>query len=411
MSPRTMTSTGQRGRRTGGRPARAREVKPRTITVRALRVIQMDGVPLYSFFMRGGDLLKLADLARLHRDDGGALRGFQRGEVRKHVNEIQRYLDSKQVLFPNGVIIAISQDVPFKLSRGPKGEGGIGEAGHLELPLAGSDDAPRVAWVVDGQQRSLALSRCNKPDLPVPVCAFVTTDLDLQRDQFVRINQGRPLPKNLVDELLPEYDAVLPTHLSARKIPSELVDYLNKHPDSPFRGLVKRPSNFKRKKGEAGVEPVIKDTVLLEAIKRSLQAEHGCLAHHRDPLTGRINPEGVHDIARTLMVYWTAVKATFPHAWGLPPTKSRLMHAAGLRAMSALMDPIMLSVDLGKRGVEKDVAKHLALVAPHCAWTAADGDWADGYPWNYFQALSGHIKALTGHVLNRYYEARGALSA
>ncbi len=37
-----------------------------------------------------------------------------------------------------------------------------------------------------------------------------------------------------------------------------------------------------------------------------------------------------------LVLYWTAVKHTFSDAWGLPPTESRLMHSAGLRAMSAL---------------------------------------------------------------------------
>ena len=31
----------------------------------------------------------------------------------------------------------------------------------------------------------------------------------------------------------------------------------------------------------------------------------------------------------------------FPEAWGRPPTESRLMHSAGIEAMSLLMDRIM----------------------------------------------------------------------
>ena len=46
-----------------------------------------------------------------------------------------------------------------------------------------------------------------------------------------------------------------------------------------------------------------------------------------------------------LVLYWSAVRDTFPEAWGKPPTESRLMHSAGIRAMGALMDQIMLRAD------------------------------------------------------------------
>ncbi len=372
------------------------------ISVRALRVIQSNNIPLYSFFIKGGDILKLAEFSRLKRDIDGKLSGFQRPEAKRHVNEIKRYLDSKDILFPNGIILAISEKVNFTKSRGPnKNKDETTEAGYLDLQLAISDDVQRIAWIVDGQQRSLALSRCKNTDLPVPVCAFVSEDLNIQRDQFVRINQGKSLPKNLIDELLPEYNAILPSNLTLRKIPSRIVNWLNQEPDSPFFGLIKRASsNIQDAKKQ---KPVITDSALLDAIKNSLYHERGCLARHRNPLTNQIDVQG---IALTLTCFWTAVKNTFPEAWGKTPKNSRLMHSVGLHAMSVLMDDIMATIDAREKNSVQKVETQLQLIKNDCAWTKDDGEWAPGWDWNAFQATPSDMKRLTGHILNIYHKNR-----
>lgn len=372
------------------------------ITVRALRVMQSKKIPLYSFFIKGGDILKLAEFSRLKRDIDGRLSGFQRPEAKRHVNEIKRYLDSENILFPNGIILAISEKVNFTKSRGPsKNKDEIAEAGHLELQLATSDDIQRIAWIVDGQQRSLALTRCKHQDLPIPVCAFVSEDLNIQRDQFVRINQGKSLPKNLIDELLPEYNAILPSNLTLRKIPSRIVNWLNQEPESPFYGLIKRAStsthNISKQK------PVITDSALLDAIKNSLYHERGCLARHRNPLTNQIDVQG---IAKTLTCYWTAVRNTFPNAWGKFPKDSRLMHSVGLHAMSVLMDDIMATIDTKQDNAIHKIEQQLKLIKKDCAWTKDDGEWATGWEWNAFQATPSDMKRLTGHILNIYHKNR-----
>jgi DGQHR domain-containing protein len=369
------------------------------ITVRALRVVQSNKIPLYSFFIKGSDILNLAEFSRLKRDIDGKLSGFQRPEAKRHVNEIKRYLDSENILFPNGIIIAISEKVNFIKSRGPsKNKDEIAEAGHLELQLAMSDDVQRIAWIVDGQQRSLALSRCNKPNLAIPVSAFVSEDLDIQRDQFVRINQGKSLPKNLIDELLPEYNAILPSNLSLRKIPSRIVNWLNQEPSSPFYGLIKRASTNKQQN-----KAVITDTALLDAIKNSLYHERGCLARHKNPLTNQVDIQG---IALTLKSYWTAVKNTFPHAWGKLPKDSRLMHSVGLHSMSVLMDDIMVSIDTSNTNSIHEIENQLSCIKKDCAWTKEDGEWARGWEWNAFQATPSDMKRLTGHILNIYHKNR-----
>ena len=68
------------------------------------------------------------------------------------------------------------------------------------------------------------------------------------------------------------------------------------------------------------------------------------------------------------------MRDTFPDAWGNPPTESRLMHGAGIRAMGRLMDRIMATVEpRDERGATSAVRDDLALVAPHCRWTPGPG--------------------------------------
>src|SRR4051812_19307058 len=139
----------------------------------------------------------VADIARISRDEAGKLIGYQRPEKKQHVRQIQAYLDSANVLFPNGLIMALPADLKFKSSRGPGTSDGLATAGTLEIPIPDDLTAPRPGWIVDGQQRSLALARAVNRRFPVPVAGFTSSDLELQRDQFLRVNNVHPLPANL----------------------------------------------------------------------------------------------------------------------------------------------------------------------------------------------------------------------
>jgi len=90
------------------------------ILTRTLRTTQDNDIPLYSFFLRGCDILNIADISRISKDENGLIQGYQRGEVFRHINEIADYLDSESVIFPNAIILAMSSEVDFKQSRGPK---------------------------------------------------------------------------------------------------------------------------------------------------------------------------------------------------------------------------------------------------------------------------------------------------
>ena len=184
----------------------------------------------------------------------------------------------------------------------------------------------------------IALARAKRQDFPVPVNAFIADSVDLQRDQFLRINNTKPLPRGLVTELLPKISTSLPPRLSMRKAPSALCDLLNTHEDSPFRGLIRRPSTSAEDRATA----VVTDTSIVQALEESLKSPSGALFPYRNLSSGETDFAGIWAV---LLLYWTAVRDTFPQAWGKPPEKSRLMHGAGIRAMGRFMDRIMASVD------------------------------------------------------------------
>lgn len=366
---------------------------------RALRIVQDPVAPLYLFALAAEEIELIADVARISRDDLGKLIGYQRPEKKNHVRQIQEYLDSGDVLFPNGLILALPSTVHFKSSRGPGTNDGLATAGTLEIRLPVAGKGPRPAWIVDGQQRSIALARTKNRRLAVPIAGFVADGLELQRDQFLRVNTVSPLPVGLVNELLPEVSSVPSPRLSARKLPSALVDMLNQDPESPFHGIIKRASTDIAVRKAA----VVTDTSLVKALEESVESPSGALFPYRNLATNMTDTEGIR---RLLLTYWTAVRDTFPSAWGLPPTRSRLMHGVGIRSVSRLMERVMLNVDLAGDSAVEQARTELELIAPLCHWT--NGTWQEiNLPWDELQNTPRHISTLSNYLVRSYMLARG----
>jgi DGQHR domain-containing protein len=361
---------------------------PPEIVVRAVKSQQGDGVDVYAFFLRGSEILQIADITRIERDEGGRLKGFQRKEIRNHVNAIVEYLDSgASVLFPNAIILALSPGLKFTYSRGPLPQkvGDVANTGSLTIPVR--PEGQRVAWVVDGQQRSLALERAQNQNIPVPVIAFVSSDLETQRGQFILVNKAKPLPHQLITELLPEVSTLLPRDLQADKLPSVLCNLLNSHSDSPFRKLIRRASSKRREPG------VVSDTALIAAIRQNLKPPYGALRQYKNT-TGECDGDAMFG---ALVLYWSEVRAAFPEAWGRSPEHSRLMHSVGIRAMGAVMDPIMVRAD-SSPAPRDEVRKSLARLAPSCCWT--EGTWEGlGWKWNEVQSTAQNISRLADHLI------------
>lgn len=373
--------------------------KQRVLRRRALRIEQDQKHPLYMLSLTGEQILEIADMSRISRDDAGKLLGYQRPEVRKHVQDIVDYLDSESVLFPNSIILALSSKTRFVRSRGPEVDDGCASAGTLEIMIPNEGEM-KPAWIVDGQQRALALSKSKKNGLPVPINAFVADEVSMQRDQFLRVNNSRPLPRGLITELLPEVTTNLPAKMAARRIPSAVCDWLNQDERSPFRGLIRRISM----KTEEDAKAVITDTSIVKMVEESLSSPTGCLYPYRNLATGETDFDS---ITHLLVTYWSAVRKTFPDAWAKPPEKSRLMHGAGLRAMGRLMDKIMPGIKIrGKRSVEQ-TEEELSLIAPICHWTNGAWESMGNLKWNEVQNVPRHIQMLSWVLIHAYLEAKG----
>ena len=364
---------------------------------RALRVQQSEKSSLYVFTLAAEEILKLADISRISRGKEGRLVGYQRPEVRNHIQGIVDYLDGDDVLFPNPIILALPSSIRFRASRGPGVSDGHASSGTLEIPLPRKGQAP-PAWIVDGQQRAIAFSKSKRPDFPVCVNAFVADEVSTQREQFLRINNTKPLPRGLVTELLPEVSSHLPPKLAARKIPSRLCDLLNQHPDSPFQGLIKRASTPKEDRKRA----VVTDTSIVNMLEASLSSASGCLFPYRNIATGETDFDGIWAL---LTVYWTAVSEVFPDEWGKPPRQSRLLHGVGVRAMGRLMDKVMATMNPKAKAARRNARRDLALIAPHCHWSS--GRWEElGVRWNDLTNIPQHHRALANTLIRLYVTAK-----
>jgi DGQHR domain-containing protein len=365
---------------------------------RAICIHQHAVYPLYQFALTGREILQIADISRISRDDGGKLIGYQRSAVKRHIQDIVAYLNGADVLFPNSIILALSSSVKFLKSRGPAVQDALTTAGTIQIPIPGAG-GHKPAWIVDGQQRVLALSLSERGNLPVPVNAFVTDDVAVQRDQFIRVNSARPLPRGLLTELLPAVSTPLPPTLEAKKLPSALCDLLNRDESSPFHGLIRRASM----KAEERRDAVVVDTSLVKAIEESLQSPSGCLFPYRNIATGETDVDGIWQVLTT---YWTAVKTVFPEAWGKPPTQSRLMHGTGIRAMGRLMDRVMPGIHLSSKDTVAQVVTELKRVAPVCRWTSGVWEEFGALRWDELQNVPRHIRLLSNYLIRIYVQSR-----
>ncbi|MCB9759486.1 MAG: DGQHR domain-containing protein [Alphaproteobacteria bacterium] len=365
------------------------------LTRRALQLRQHDEHPVFVFALRPDEVLRIANISRISRDNDGTLIGYQRDEVKRHVKDILDYLNSGQVLFPNAIILSFNESVRFRRSRGPATDDGLATSGSLDIPLVDEGQA-RPAWIVDGQQRALALSRTKNKDLAVPVVAFLGNRVDVQRDQFLRVNNTRPLKLSLITELLPEVDTTLPRRMSVRRLPSAICELLSSNPDSPFQGFIKRPSI----RGEPAKRAVITDTSLVEMVRQRLKSPSGCLFPYHNMATGETDTDAV---LKLLLDYWRAVRDTFPEAWGLPTSRSRLMHGVGLKSMGNLMDAIMSRVDPFQEDGYAHAMDELQRVAPICRWTSGHWEGLNGLHWKELENTPRSVKLLTNHLLREYH--------
>jgi len=342
---------------------------------KAIRATQAQDHDVFCFAADPVDVLAFSEIERVGRQDNGELRGFQRHQIAPHIKEIRDYLGREDALLPNAVIVAFLGNVKIT---------DLGD-GIVDVEITAPENEQPPGFVVDGQQRLTALSGIHKPGFQVFVSALVCKDYNELRQQFVLINNTRPLPKTLIYELLPNVEG-LPERFTSRKVAARLVDRLNFRTDSVLFGEIRQHTN---------PQGILSDTAMQKIVMNS--TSDGAIRN-------LIKEENFEELAFELLnSFFKAVREVFGNEWiGMSPKTSRLRHGAGLVAMGFVMEQLY-SIELSncKTTYEKFVVG-LTELKSYTAWTS--GIWKltafDHRPWNGIQNTSSDIDILS-HFLVR----------
>lgn len=342
-----------------------------TYKFKAVRANQAADHDVFSFAATPEQILSFSEIERVGRDDGGALKGFQRHQIASHVKEIRDYLSRSDALLPNSVIVAFIDGVKVKDAGG----------GIVDVTITAKDSRP--GFVVDGQQRLTALSGIKKPGFQVFVSALVCKDYNELRQQFVLINNTRPLPRTLIYELLPTVDG-LPERFSSRKFAARVVDRLNYSRKSVFHGEIRQHTNPKGQLSDTAMQKVVMNSASDGAIREFMS-----------------EPDFEERAVGLLNEFFEAVRAVFGDEWtGLSPRHSRLRHGAGLVAMGFVME---LLYSMEGAVAREDFVPGLTLLKPYTAWTS--GQWkfsdTDIRSWNGIQNTPTDIDLLSQFLVSR----------
>lgn len=334
------------------------------------------------FVSTAAEIARIAKIDRLARTVDGAPSGFQRPQIAAHIREIGDYLQRKDAILANPIVLGFVGGASITRSK----------TGMCELTIDIGNGAP--GWIVDGQQRFSALIEINRPDFQIPVTAFICETEEELRRQFILINNTKPLSKGLIYELLPGVTG-LPYRYECRTEAARLVELLNYKNGSSLRGLIS---------GQTNPHGIIKDTILQRLLMYSLS--DGALRLFRED-TKLLHSKGVEFISE----YFHAVKHVFHDAWGgHTPKTSRLVHGVGITAMGFVMEHIHSAIGATKR---EHFIGPLTALRPMTAWT--EGDWVLGTErrrWNGLQNVSPDWKILSFYLVREVQQAlEGSLAA
>lgn len=335
----------------------------------AIRARQADGHDVFSFAATPREVLAFSEIERVGRQDNGQLKGFQRHQIASHIREIRDYFVRDDALLPNAIIIAFIDGIKSK-DRGN---------GVVDIEIDATHAKP--GFVVDGQQRLSALSGLEKPGFQVFVSVLVCRDYNELRQQFVLINNTRPLPKSLIYELLPSVDG-LPDRFTNRKFSARVVDRLNHTRGSALFGEIRQHTNPKGVISDTAMQRFIMNSVSDGAIRSFIRMDD-----YEERAVDLVNE------------YFEAVRMVFGPEWiGMTPRTSRLKHGAGIVAMGFVMELLYSTEGATKRD---QFAAALRLIKPYTAWTSGQWNFSsdDICPWNGVQNTPSDIDVLANHLV------------
>src|SRR5262249_31999111 len=196
----------------------------------ALQAKQGEHHAVFCFTATGDEVLAIARIDRAGRDAQGDLFGFQRPQIAQHIHQIRDYLQRPDAVLPNSIVIALTSGITITERQD----------GMVELVFDLSKGP--IGAVVDGQQRLSALAPLGNRHFELLVSCLVCESMKELQRQFILINSTRPLPKELIYELLPSVEGLSPA-LNARRFASALTQRLNFDRSSPLAGQIHLHTN------------------------------------------------------------------------------------------------------------------------------------------------------------------------
>lgn len=343
-----------------------------TLQYRAVSARQSKHHQVLCFAASAREILQFSEIERVGRDSAGVLRGFQRPQIASHIRDIRDYLAREDAVLPNTLVVAFINGVSISPN----------DDGTVDFRIEVGESKPGL--VVDGQQRLTAISGLPDKEFQVFVSALICRDYEELRQQFVLINNTRPLPKALIYELLPSTPG-LPEQFTAKTFAAKVVEVLNYDENyQALHGMIKLHTN---------PSGVISDTAMRKIISNS--ASDGAIREFLN------DPDYVVQAAALVDRFFDAVGKVFPDAWkGHKPNTSRLVHGAGIVAMGYVME--FLCSKTGSNSSETFVEGLRLLAKPGLtAWTS--GQWplsdVDRRPWNKIQNVPQDIMALASYLV------------
>lgn len=343
-------------------------------TYTALRAKQASGQYVFSFVAPVSEIFEFSDIERIGRNEGGELIGFQRHQVSNHIKEIRTYLSDETALLPNAVIVAFLDGVTVKEINDQA----------IEITIDTSKNKP--GYIVDGQQRLTALAGANRPDFEVFISGLICKDYNQLRQQFVLINNTRPLPRTLIYELLPTING-LPERFTSKKFSARIVDRLNYSKDSVLQGQIKQHTCPKGIISDTALQKIVSNSTSDGALRQILQEDNYEIKSYQ-----------------LLNEFFSAVIDVFKPEWiGMIPKNSRLKHGAGLVAMGFIMEHLYSN---GAR-TKDDFIPGLIALKEYTSWTS--GTWnfsiTDTRPWNGIQNTPTDTDILANHLVRSLKKA------
>ncbi len=319
----------------------------------------------YHFSCDGRLIRSVAYVARL---DALRCEGNQRDEIPDHVGKIAHGITIGTNV-PNAVLLVLkedmvveeipdtNQDIPeSSIVIRPLQDGWI-ESYHplfpehivqcwrpveIDFPYrSAAFDSEKSAQIVDGQQRTAALSLVDIDDKPYVTLSVIAipTDNDGARRIFEVANTSVKITTDFRRALLASTNDAQGYQVYEQQVAKAVSTLVLRDEESPFFNIVRHPGV----RYERGNTPHIPHNSLFSLVKEMLAAGLGQFC------------ETEKDICTLIKQSFQKVKDRWPDEWNRRPSETKLMHGAGLRGIAFLIEQKLSQILTANQDIE-DIA-------------------------------------------------------